>query len=91
LTRVLAKELGPKRIRVNAINPGSVETEARTELGIIRSEKELVARTALGRLGQPRQHRLSRGVPRAGFGLDDGRDHRGRRRLLVVPLRRSPR
>ena len=30
MTRVLAKELGPKRIRVNAINPGSVETEART-------------------------------------------------------------
>jgi 3-oxoacyl-[acyl-carrier protein] reductase len=55
VTRVLAKELGPKKIRVNAINPGGVETEGTHELGIIGSdfEKQLVARTALGRLGQP--------------------------------------
>jgi 3-oxoacyl-[acyl-carrier protein] reductase len=55
VTRVLAKELGSKKIRVNAINPGGVETEGTHDLGIIGSdfEKQLVARTALGRLGQP--------------------------------------
>ena len=54
-TRVLAKELGPKKIRVNAINPGGVETESARELGMIGSdlEKQMVARTPLGRLGQP--------------------------------------
>src|SRR5216683_5547848 len=55
ITRVLAKELGPKKIRVNAINPGGVETEGLHSMGIIGSEfeKQLVARTPLGRLGQP--------------------------------------
>jgi 3-oxoacyl-[acyl-carrier protein] reductase len=55
ITRVLAKELGPKKIRVNAINPGGVETEGVHALGMIGSdfEKQMVARTPLGRLGQP--------------------------------------
>jgi len=55
ITRVLAKELGPRNIRVNAINPGGVETEGVHALGIIGSdfEKQMVARTPLGRLGQP--------------------------------------
>jgi 3-oxoacyl-[acyl-carrier protein] reductase len=55
ITRVLAKELGPKKIRVNTINPGGVETEGVHALGIIGSdfEKQMVARTPLGRLGQP--------------------------------------
>jgi 3-oxoacyl-[acyl-carrier protein] reductase len=55
ITRVLAKELGPKKIRVNAINPGGVETEGTHSTGIIGSdfEKQIIARTALGRLGQP--------------------------------------
>jgi 3-oxoacyl-[acyl-carrier protein] reductase len=55
ITRVLAKELGPKKVRVNAINPGGVETEGTHSMGIIGSdfEKQIVARTALGRLGQP--------------------------------------
>ena len=55
ITRVLAKELGPKKIRVNAINPGGVETEGTHSIGIIGSdfEKQMVARTPLGRLGQP--------------------------------------
>jgi 3-oxoacyl-[acyl-carrier protein] reductase len=54
-TRVLAKELGPKKIRVNAINPGGVETEGVHDLGIIGTdfEKQMVERTPLGRLGQP--------------------------------------
>jgi 3-oxoacyl-[acyl-carrier protein] reductase len=55
ITRVLAKELGPKKIRVNAINPGGVETEGTHSMGMIGSdfEKQMVARTPLGRLGQP--------------------------------------
>src|SRR6266567_2115495 len=55
ITRVLAKELGPKNIRVNAINPGGVETEGVHSMGISGSEfeKQMVARTPLGRLGQP--------------------------------------
>jgi 3-oxoacyl-[acyl-carrier protein] reductase len=55
ITRVLAKELGPKHIRVNAINPGGVETEGVHSMGMIGSdfEKQMVARTSLGRLGQP--------------------------------------
>jgi len=54
-TRVLAKELGPKKIRVNAINPGGVETVGAHDLGIVGSdfEKHMVSRTPLGRLGQP--------------------------------------
>ena len=55
ITRVLAKELGPKKIRVNAINPGGVETEGTLSMGVIGSdfEKQTIARTPLGRLGQP--------------------------------------
>jgi 3-oxoacyl-[acyl-carrier protein] reductase len=55
ITCVLAKELGPKKIRVNAINPGGVETEGTHSMGMIGSdfEKQMVARTPLGRLGQP--------------------------------------
>ena len=55
VTGVLARELGPKKIRVNSINPGMVETEGTHTLGIPGSdfEKELVAQTPLGRIGQP--------------------------------------
>jgi 3-oxoacyl-[acyl-carrier protein] reductase len=55
LTRVLAAELGPRKIRVNAIAPGGVETEGTHAAGVIGSdfEKAMVTRTALGRLGQP--------------------------------------
>jgi len=55
VTRVLAAELGPRKIRVNAIAPGGVETEGTHALGMIGSdfEKQMVARTALGRFGQP--------------------------------------
>jgi 3-oxoacyl-[acyl-carrier protein] reductase len=55
ITRVLAKELAPKKIRVNSINPGGVETEGTHSLGIIGSdfEKQMVAQTPLGRMGQP--------------------------------------
>ena len=55
ITHVLAKELAPKKIRVNSINPGSVETEGTHAVGMIGSdfEKQLVAQTPLGRMGQP--------------------------------------
>jgi 3-oxoacyl-[acyl-carrier protein] reductase len=55
LTRVLAKELGPRKIRVNAISPGAVETEGTHTMGIIGSELEaqMIAQTPLGRMGQP--------------------------------------
>ncbi len=55
ITHVLAKELGPKKIRVNSINPGMVETEGVHAAGFIGSdfEKSAVAQTPLGRLGQP--------------------------------------
>jgi 3-oxoacyl-[acyl-carrier protein] reductase len=55
ITRVLAKELGPKKIRVNSINPGAVETEGYQALGMSGSEFETqaIAQTPLGRIGQP--------------------------------------
>ena len=54
ITGVLAKELGPKKIRVNSINPGMVETEGVHAAGFIGSDFEAaaVARTPLGRIGQ---------------------------------------
>jgi 3-oxoacyl-[acyl-carrier protein] reductase len=53
---VLARELGPRKIRVNSINPGMVETEGTHTAGFIGSdfEKTLASQTALGRIGQPR-------------------------------------
>lgn len=56
ITHVLAKELGPKKIRVNSINPGMVETEGTHAAGVIGSdfEKNLVAQTPLGRIGHPK-------------------------------------
>jgi 3-oxoacyl-[acyl-carrier protein] reductase len=55
ITGVLARELGPKKIRVNAINPGLVETEGTHAGGLINTEWETstIAQTPLGRLGQP--------------------------------------
>ena len=55
VTHVLAKELGPKKIRVNAINPGVVETEGVHAAGFIGSDflKQFETLTPLGRIGQP--------------------------------------
>jgi 3-oxoacyl-[acyl-carrier protein] reductase len=55
VTRTLSKELGPKKIRVNSINPGMVETEGTHSFGIIGSEfqKGFEAQTPLGRIAQP--------------------------------------
>jgi 3-oxoacyl-[acyl-carrier protein] reductase len=55
VTGVLAKELGPKKIRVNSINPGMVETEGVHAAGVIGSDlqKQFESQTPLGRIGQP--------------------------------------
>ena len=56
ITGVLARELGPRKIRVNTLSPGVVETEGTHSAGVIGSELESgwVAQTPLGRVGQPR-------------------------------------
>jgi 3-oxoacyl-[acyl-carrier protein] reductase len=55
ITGVLARELGPRKIRVNSINPGVVVTEGTHSAGIIGSDLDAWAltQTPLGRLGQP--------------------------------------
>jgi 3-oxoacyl-[acyl-carrier protein] reductase len=54
VTRSLAKELGPRKIRVNAINPGMVETEGVHAAGLHESDfrKQIEAQTPLGRIAQ---------------------------------------
>jgi 3-oxoacyl-[acyl-carrier protein] reductase len=54
LTKSLAKELGPRKIRVNAINPGMVLTEGVQTAGLDQSDfrKDLESRTPLGRIGK---------------------------------------
>lgn len=55
ITQVLSKELGPKKIRVNSINPGMVETEGTHTAGFIGGDFQKWAETTtpLGRIGQP--------------------------------------
>jgi 3-oxoacyl-[acyl-carrier protein] reductase len=55
ITRTLAKELGSRKIRVNAINPGMIETEGVVSAGFNEGEfrKTIEAQTPLGRIGQP--------------------------------------
>jgi 3-oxoacyl-[acyl-carrier protein] reductase len=54
ITGVLARELGPRGIRVNAINPGPVKTEGTDSAGLTDSDfvQSFVAQTPLGRIGQ---------------------------------------
>jgi len=56
ITGSLARELGPRKIRVNAVNPGMVETEGTHTAGFMGSEFEqwVVSNTPLGRVGQPK-------------------------------------
>lgn len=56
ITRILAKELGPKKIRVNSINPGLIETEGTHTSGVMGSEGEKwhLSETPLGRIGKPK-------------------------------------
>ena len=55
ITKVLAKELGPRNIRVNAVNPGMVITDGAISAGIAGSdfEKDAVSGTPLGRVARP--------------------------------------
>ena len=55
VTIALSKELGPKKIRVNSLNPGMVETEGLHAAGIAASDlrKMVESQTPLGRIGQP--------------------------------------
>jgi 3-oxoacyl-[acyl-carrier protein] reductase len=55
VTIALSKELGPKKIRVNSLNPGMVETEGLHAAGFAESDfrKTIEAQTPLGRIGQP--------------------------------------
>src|SRR5436190_460757 len=56
VTRTLAKELGPRKIRVNAINPGMVVTEGVVSAGFDQGDfrKQIEAQTPLGRIGEPK-------------------------------------
>ena len=55
ITRTLAQELGPQKIRVNSLSPGLVETEGTRAIGVSEGEFKQMAlsRTPLGRVGQP--------------------------------------
>jgi 3-oxoacyl-[acyl-carrier protein] reductase len=55
ITRSLAQELGPQKVRVNSINPGMVETEGLHAAGISEGDfrRQIEAQTPLGRIGQP--------------------------------------
>ena len=55
ITRSLGQELGPKKMRVNSVNPGMVETEGTHTAGITESDfrRQIEATTPLGRIGQP--------------------------------------
>jgi 3-oxoacyl-[acyl-carrier protein] reductase len=55
ISHVLAKELGPRNIRVNVVAPGATETEGAHAIGVLEGPmvKQLVDGTPLGRLGQP--------------------------------------
>ena len=55
ITRTLAQELGPRKIRVNSINPGGTETEGAHRIGVMGSELErkMIEETPLGRFGRP--------------------------------------
>jgi len=53
VTRSLAKELAPRKIRVNSVNPGMVETEGLHATGFIQGREGMEAITPLGRIGQP--------------------------------------
>jgi 3-oxoacyl-[acyl-carrier protein] reductase len=55
MTRVLSKELGGRKIRVNAIAPGPTVTEGAEQAGFLGTdmERQMITSTPLGRLGQP--------------------------------------
>ena len=56
ITKALAQELGAKKVRVNSLNPGMIETEGVHAAGFMGSDfhKQIIERTPLGRIGQPK-------------------------------------
>ncbi len=52
ITKTLASELGPRKVTVNAVAPGPIETDMLRESGITEMEEMLIGRTPLGRFGQ---------------------------------------
>jgi 3-oxoacyl-[acyl-carrier protein] reductase len=58
ITRSLGQELGARKIRVNSVNPGLVETEGTSAMGISKDEsdfkKQYEAQSPLRRIGQPK-------------------------------------
>ena len=75
ITKALAKELGPRKIRVNSINPGVVETEGTHAANIIESKfrEEVQKNTPLWPNRAARRHRTCRRLPRLGRLLLDHR------------------
>ena len=71
VTQSLAKELGPRKIRVNSINPGMVETEGVHTAGLSSGDfrKQIESQTPLGRIGQPQDI----GPAAVFFAADDSR------------------
>ena len=63
LTRNIAFDLGPKNIRVNAIAPGAIRTDALATVLTPEIEKAMLKHTPLARLGQPLRHRERRALP----------------------------
>ena len=63
LTRNIAFDLGPKGIRVNAIAPGAIRTDALASVLTPEIEKAMLKHTPLGRLGEASRHRLRGAVP----------------------------
>src|SRR5262249_27698352 len=61
ITRSLAQELGPRKIRVNAVSPGVVETEGLHAAGIAESDfqRQAEAQSPLGRIGRPQDVALA--------------------------------
>ncbi len=57
ITGVLSRELGPRKIRVNSLNPGMVVTEGAIAAGVVGSdfEKNVAQQTPFGRAGQPEE------------------------------------
>ena len=54
LTKALAKELGPSRIRVNCVSPGMIDTDMNSELDG-QALAALCEETPMGRIGKPRE------------------------------------
>ena len=93
LTRVLARELGPRHITVNAVAPGPFESKMMAATLAARGD-EIAAGSPLGRIGRRRRHGRRRGLPqRPRLGLHHRRRHPRRRRHLgrqLAPPSRAP-